>query len=241
MVFMRALPRLIFAVLSLVSLVACVQNPASTGVLATPATRITAPDTSRITTAKFAELVNRISPVATRMCRASPDNINCNFQFVIERDPSVPSNAYQSLDDTGRPILTFTAALLKEMENTDELAFIMGHEAAHHILGHLRQTYTSAINTGMLAGVLVAAAGGSAADIEVGQTYGAAFGARKYSQTFELEADRLGTIIAYRAGFDPVRGAQYFNRFQGPKAKFLGSHPPNAARLEVVKRTAAGL
>jgi hypothetical protein len=31
-------------------------------------------------------------------------------------------------------------------------------------------------------------------------------GARRYSKAFELEADALGTVIAARAGYDPLRG-----------------------------------
>jgi len=56
-----------------------------------------------------------------------------------------------------------------------------------------------------------------------------------------LEADRLGTVITARAGFNPVRGAEFFNRIPDPGNRFLGTHPPNAARMEIVRRTAAGL
>jgi predicted Zn-dependent protease len=45
---------------------------------------------------------------------------------------------------------------------------------------------------------------------------GAAVGARTYSRTAELEADALGTVIAYRAGYDPLAGAQLFLRLPDP-------------------------
>ncbi|MGL5009669.1 MAG: M48 family metalloprotease, partial [Paracoccaceae bacterium] len=66
-------------------------------------------------------------------------------------------------------------------------------------------------------------------------------GARSYSQDFELEADALGAEIAFRAGFDPVTGSGFFDRLPDPGDRFLGSHPPNAARKELVRQVTARL
>ena len=77
--------------------------------------------------------------------------------------------------------------------------------------------------------------------INQAQRLGAAVGARRYSQDFELEADRLGTEIAFDAGFDPERGALFFDRLPDPGNTFLGSHPPNAAREQAVEETLARL
>jgi len=70
---------------------------------------------------------------------------------------------------------------------------------------------------------------------------GATVGARRFSQDHELQADALGTVIAYRAGFDPERGAQYFTRLPDPGETFLGTHPPNANRIQIVRDTMANL
>ena len=70
---------------------------------------------------------------------------------------------------------------------------------------------------------------------------GASVGARSYSKDYELEADAIGTVIAHQAGYDPVRGAAYFTRIADPGDRFLGTHPPNARRIETVRRVAAGL
>ena len=69
------------------------------------------------------------------------------------------------------------------------------------------------------------------------QDMGAELGARSYSKGFELEADALGTEIAWRAGFDPLVGAQFFSRLPDPGNRFLGNHPPTAQRFEVVEQT----
>jgi predicted Zn-dependent protease len=51
-----------------------------------------------------------------------------------------------------------------------------------------------------------------------------------------LEADALGTVITKRAGYDPVRGAAFFTQIADPGDRFLGTHPPNAKRIDTVKR-----
>jgi len=91
-----------------------------------------------------------------------------------------------------------------------------------------------------LLGGLTVMSGGTQDAVDLAQQLGAEFGARRYSKDFELEADRLGTILAMRAGYDPVRGARFFSRLPDPGDKFLGTHPPNAARVEMVRRTSVG-
>lgn len=194
-----------------------------------------------VSVSDFAAVVARVEPVAERECRARTAGANCDFKIVVETDPKAPSNAWQSLDASGRPVLTFTVALIADVQNTDELAFVMGHEASHHIAGHLARTEQTAITGALLGGVLIAAIGGDASTIETAQNIGATVGARSYSKSYELEADQLGTVIAYHAGYNPVRGAAYFTRIPDPGDRFLGSHPPNAQRIETVRRTMATL
>ncbi|MDO7617936.1 MAG: M48 family metalloprotease, partial [Planktomarina temperata] len=124
----------------------------------------------------------------------------------------------------------------------DELAFIMSHEAAHHILGHIaRQNQNARAGAQLLGGLAYIISGGSEDSIRAGVQLGAEIGARTYSKDFELEADALGTRIAARAGYDPLRGAEFFFRIPDPGNQFLGSHPANAARLATVQRVAMQL
>ncbi|CAN0587881.1 unnamed protein product, partial [Ectocarpus sp. 12 AP-2014] len=175
------------------------------------------------------------------ICQSRTRGVNCDFEIVVDRRPNQPPNAYQSLTDSGRPVLTFTAALFDDTENPDELAFVMGHEAAHHIMGHLaRQEENAAAGAVIFAG-LAALTGGTDADVQSALELGAAVGARSYSKDFELEADSLGTVITYYAGYDPLLGAAYFARLPDPGNRFLGTHPPNASRVQVVKSTLSKL
>lgn len=189
----------------------------------------------------FVSVVQRLEPVAEQECRRRTTGANCDFKIVVDRRRNQPPNAFQSVEDGGRPVITFTLSLIGETRNTDEIAFVMGHEAAHHIAGHLTRQRENAEAGAVIFAGLATLTGGSAADVETAQELGAAVGARSYSKEFELEADQLGTVIAYRAGFDPLRGAQFFARIPDPGNRFLGTHPPNAARYDAVVQTVRAL
>ena len=184
--------------------------------------------------------VDAVEPVAEAMCRDRAPELNCDFDFAIDTNPRTPPNAFQTLDANGRPLIAFTVSLLSQTRNADEIAFILSHEAAHHIEGHLARQRRNATIGAAIMGQLVGLSG----DADVGRRaaeFGAAVGARTYSKDFELEADALGTVIAAQAGYNPLRGAEFFFRIPDPGDRFLGTHPPNAARVDVVRRTAASL
>ena len=189
----------------------------------------------------FRQVASQIEPIAESMCRTEGNAANCDFRIVIDDRPGQPANAFQTLDKQGRPILAFTLALIADARNADEVAFVVGHEAAHHISGHIPKAQQSAVTGAILAGVIAAASGMGDAGIEQAQQIGAGVGARSYSKDFELEADAMGTEIAFHAGYDPLRGAAFFDRLPDPGDQFLGSHPANAQRKAVVVRVMAEL
>ena len=98
----------------------------------------------------------------------------------------------------------------------------------------------------LIMGGLVAAAGngyGGAASqdaIERAMDVGAYVGGRAYSQSYEFEADTLGTYIAARAGYSPERGADIFGRPAlanpgGPA--ILASHPARRSARQRSRRS----
>lgn len=222
------------------SLLACTEAPAP----ALPQTARTTVDELRtLDQAKraFRTVVARVEPVAESECARLTRGVNCDFRIVVDRAPGVPPNAFQTLDETGRPVIVFTESLLASARNIDELAFVMGHETAHHIEGHLLRQREAAIIGASISAAIATRAGASVEGVRRATEFGGAIGARAYSKDFELEADALGTVITAKAGFKPVRGAEFFNRIPDPGDQFLGTHPPNAQRLATVRRVAAGL
>jgi predicted Zn-dependent protease len=202
---------------------------------------VPAPLPPRDAARNFLRVVAEVEPMTEALCQSRTRGVNCDFRIVIDDRPGQGPNAFQTLDETGRPILGFNLALIADARNADEIAFVLGHEAAHHILGHIPQTQQTAMAGAMMAGILAQAAGADAAAVESAQRMGATMGARSYSREFELEADALGAEIAWRAGYDPVLGAGFFDRLPDPGDRFLGSHPPNAQRKAQVRAVVAQL
>lgn len=188
--------------------------------------------------AMFVSVARAIEPEAEAECRQYAPQLNCDFRIVVDRTDTGEANAYQFLSRAGRPILSFNYALINEVLNADELAFVMAHEAAHHIAGHLERQELNARQGAQVLAQMASTNGASADEIREARKLGAALGALQYSQEFELEADRLGTIIALGAGYDPVVGARYFLRLPSPEDEMLGTHPSNKARIDGVRRTA---
>jgi predicted Zn-dependent protease len=193
------------------------------------------------TSAMFRAVVADVEPVAERECRIRSPHYNCDFAITIDETPGLQANAYQTIDAQGRPVIAFTRAMLGEVRNADELAFVLGHEAAHHIAGHLERQQTNAAIGALVFGRLFGGTAAASERVRTAQQIGAAVGSRTFSKDFELQADALGTVIAARAGYDPLKGAQFFARVPDPGNEFLGSHPANADRIATVERTVAGM
>lgn len=124
---------------------------------------------------------------------------------VLDTEPSVV-NAFVT---GGKYIYVFTG-LLQQAGTEDELAFVLGHEIGHSLLKqNLRQQEDITTTLGGLATLIAAvAAKNSLQDVQaVTQAVGA-----EYSRTDEEEADALAVAIAWRAGFDPLRGVDFFSR-----------------------------
>lgn len=231
--------RILFPLAAVALVAGCVSTTESPEPVSAPSSQ-PAPISASVSSRNFADVVRRVEPVAERECRARTRGVSCDYAIRVDERTNQPPNAFQTLEK-GRPVIVFTRSLIKETRNADELAFVLGHEAAHHIEGHIPKTQQSAIAGALILGTLAAIGGAGDGAIRTAQDVGATVGARTFSKEMELEADALGTVIAARAGYDPVRGSAYFSRIPDPGDRFLGSHPPNKQRQAVVRKTAAGL
>jgi Zn-dependent protease with chaperone function len=203
----------------------------------------------RRTVADFRRVAGRIEPVAEGFCReANPDTapITCDFAIGLARDPAMPPNAFQTRDETGRPLIVMSPALLREMTDDDEIAFVLSHEASHQIADHLGRQEQQRVFGALILGGLTAAAGqyggvaASDAQIRQAMDMGAFLGGRAYSQSYELEADGLGAYIAARAGYDPERGAMIFaSPALAGGGGLLATHPASTDRMRAIAATAA--
>lgn len=226
-----------FAIVSSFTLAACETTPVTLSDMVDPGA-------ANFGRQDFAQVVSRVEPVAEQICRNRTSGLNCDFRIVVDDRPRVPSNAFVTLDEqrNDQPTIVVTLALIDEMRNVDEMAFVLSHEAAHHIRDHFRRQAENARIGAEVFGRTAGASGATSQQaIEAAAQLGALVGSRTYSRDFELEADELGTRIAAQAGFNPVIGAQFFFRIPDPGDVFLGTHPPNQQRVDIVNQTASAL
>jgi Zn-dependent protease with chaperone function len=244
------------AVTALLALAACgttyevplaPQMPPGVGVgVAAPAPQIGTPRAYAAARADWNRVVSRVEPAAERFCReelqGQPRDY-CDFQIRLIEDRRAPPNAFQTIGRDGRPLIVMTSALLGDTRSADEIAFVLSHEAGHHVAGHLARQQVNVAAGALILGTLAGALGGggqSEALVRDAMDLGAFAGQRAYSQRFELEADTVGAFIAARAGFRPEQGALMFYRTPSAAGaqSLWSTHPPSMQRLGTVQRAA---
>lgn len=123
---------------------------------------------------------------------------------VLDSDPKVV-NAFVV---GGRYIYVWTG-LLELQPSDDELGLMLAHEAGHSMLKHLERRQNDASPT--WAGLANLAALLSPRNKDALSTLSTSISSA-YSRGDEEEADAIGVCIARRAGFDPMRGLDFFTR-----------------------------
>jgi Zn-dependent protease with chaperone function len=142
---------------------------------------------------------------------------------------------------------TITAA-----KNEAELAGVMGHEMAHVYMQHSAKQAGKAQTTSMLAGIAGAVLGGTVGNRMgglVGQLGQMGIGmaaegvTMKFSRSDESQADAVGTVILYKAGYNPQAMVDFFKTLAasgGPTPPQLFSDHPNPGnRQEAIARQIA--
>jgi predicted Zn-dependent protease len=144
--------------------------------------------------------------------------------------------------------------LLRRLNNESELAGVLGHEIAHVLQKHQLSAIKAAAGTDLLAAV-----GKEAAAYRIGRSGGDAFGLksqlagagidavkngvflRPLDRSLEYEADRIGVVLAARAGYDPyglVAALQMLQSVKGddPGFTMFTTHPQPADRIAELEK-----
>jgi hypothetical protein len=167
----------------------------------------------------------RIGPARLRVVREGRE-----LGLVLDRVMGCPirarlarSNQANAFAD-GRTVI-MTTRLLDFVKSDDELAVVLGHEAAHNILAHLARLEAEKVPKGFLANF------GKNAD---------------RVRATEMEADRLGLKLAWSAGYDLSAAIPFWRRLYRtydpiPTPKLFNRHPSLGARERAVAETIAEL
>jgi predicted Zn-dependent protease len=138
----------------------------------------------------------------------------------------------------GGKIAFYFGILDKLQLNDDEVAMIMGHEAAHALREHARERVGK--NYATRGAIEIGAAlfgldnaGRMAADMG-GQLLTLQFGRED-----ESEADLIGMELAARAGYDPAAGVTLWQKMasanKGAPPQFLSTHPSGPTRIKDIQ------
>jgi hypothetical protein len=175
-----------------------------------------------------------VQQLGKKLATVIPPDKSWPYQFHVVQQSDINAFALP-----GGPIFvnvgTITAA-----ESEAQLAGVMAHEMSHVYMQHSakqapKQEWANIL--GALGGML----GGAAGDLaQMGIQFGAGTLLMRYSRKDEAQADAVGAIIMYKAGYDPRALPQFFQKLEkevgngGPQ--FLSDHPNPGNRVEAIDK-----
>jgi predicted Zn-dependent protease len=170
-----------------------------------------------------------------RWLAAQSERPDLPWQFGVLESPNV--NAFAVPGGT----IFITRGLLERMRNEAELAGVLGHEIVHVLRKHHLKAIQKGAKTSLAGDAMSAAIkdrAGPARDKLI------AFSTEMYSRGLdksdELEADRLGVVIAARAGYDAyglpsvLQTLQAMNAQDSALALMFKTHPAPGERLDTL-------
>ncbi len=161
-----------------------------------------------------------------------------NWEFAVFEDDTV--NAW--VMPGGK--VGFHTGLLDIMENNDQIATVMGHEAGHVVGRHAAERYSQQMAAA--GGLAIANVALAAGDVEnrgliagilgAGVTFGVIL---PYSRQHEYEADRLGADFMVGANYranEAVRFWDTMTKRSGQRpAEFMSTHPSDQNRIAAMR------
>ena len=188
-------------------------------------------------------LKTRLTPIATRVETASEilcaevGGRQCNFAVVFDASEK-GLNAHAD----GQRVVIYPA-MVDYATNDNQLAFVIAHEFAHSIMGHVASQKKNVAIGGILGtlGDALAQSQGFNTGGNLGKI-GAQQALLRYSPSFENEADYIGVYILARAGYK-IEDAPSFWRamsLNAPQAVYATTtHPNNPSRTVAMEKTVA--
>ena len=127
-------------------------------------------------------------------------------------------------------------------QNEAQLAGVMSHEMSHVYMQHSAKQSGKLLpnilsGLGQVAGAVIGGVGGAIAS--AGGQLGGGILSMRYSRGDEAQADAVGAIIMYKAGYNPTELANFFeilNKQGGSPPQFLSDHPNPGNRSAAIAK-----
>lgn len=163
--------------------------------------------------------------------------LGCDYELVFS--PTDEPNAW-----TDGTSIVVTRGLMRFVQNDSELAFVVAHELAHLVRGHLEATRRNAVVGGFIGLIFDAVV--LAAGVDTGGAFaraGAEMAVQTYSADFEREADYVSLYILHRSGYDIGAVAELWRRYGSTvdpaSIKYARTHPTSPERFLILDKTKA--
>ena len=182
-----------------------------------------------------------IQALGKRLYSTIPPDRSWPFQFHVIAQKEINAFALP-----GGPMFV-NVGTISAAENEAQLAGVMAHEMAHVYMQHsAKQQDKGSLLEGLagLAGAAAGAMGGTWGTLaKTGIQLGAGSLMLKYSRGDEAQADAVGAIILWKAGFNPVALADFFQKLEaegssGPQ--FMSDHPNPGNRRAAIQKEISG-
>ena len=178
-----------------------------------------------------------VQRLGARLVKQIPQQYSWPYQFHVIQQKDINAFALP-----GGPIF-INVGTINAAQDEAQLAGVMSHEMSHVYMQHsakqIRQNTLPNILAGLgqIAGKVFGGIGGAVSSIG-GQMVGGIL-SMKYSRQDEAQADAVGAIIMYKAGYNPVELANFFeilNKQGGNPPQFLSDHPNPGNRTAAIAR-----
>ena len=185
------------------------------------------------------EKINRYVNLVGKAVALYAGRPEIEFHFAVLNSDEV--NAFAT---PGGYIFITRGALMK-MDNEAQLAAVLGHEIAHVVKRHVVKELNIRGDEGSAVGGLASLIGGATGSFRVAleqaldQAADILFN-RGYKIADEIEADRVGILLASIAGYDPSALRQFLTivkAFEKQDKTYKGEHPIQEVRLREIDKT----
>lgn len=184
--------------------------------------------------ARLIPIANNVEAASESLC-ADMGGRQCDFEVVLD-----PTEKGLNAHADGQRVVIYPA-MIDYATNDNQLAFVIAHEFAHSIMGHVASQKNNVAIGGLLGtlGDALAQSQGFNTGGSLGKI-GAQQALLRYSPAFENEADYIGMYILARAGYR-IEDAPGFWRamsLNAPRAVYsTTTHPNNPSRTVAMEKT----